>query len=298
MKESLKVSPKRDFMFRALFSKNDNVDLLEDLISSIIGRKVKIKNVLREARIGEVKEESKYGTLDIKAKLETGEDVDIEMQMKEQECLLNRAIFYASALTLDNFKKKQAYSEILPKIVIFILNYIEFEYDEVVNESFMCLKKHREEEISDLYKYYIVELPKVKNLNDVKYNNLKRWIAFFNQDKKEMEKLGRTKVMEKAQSAFEYLTGDEEIQRLEWLKLKGELEYNTMKLSATRKGMEEGLKQGIEKGIKKGIREGRKEGRKENNIMVAKNMLKNGIKIEIIMDCTKLSKKEIEELKS
>ena len=43
MKESLKVSPKRDFMFRALFSKNDNVDLLEDLTSSIIGRKVKIK---------------------------------------------------------------------------------------------------------------------------------------------------------------------------------------------------------------------------------------------------------------
>ena len=122
MKESLKVSPKRDFMFRALFSKEDNVDLLEDLTSSILGRKVKIKSVLREARIGEVREDSKYGTLDIKAKLETGEDVDIEMQMKEQESLLNRAIFYASALTLDNFKRKQAYSEITPKIVIFLLN--------------------------------------------------------------------------------------------------------------------------------------------------------------------------------
>ena len=152
MKNNLKVSPKRDFMFRALFSKKDNVDLLEDLTASIIGRKVKIKSVLREVRIGEVREDSKYGTLDIKAKLETGEDVDIEMQMKEQESLLNRAIFYASALTLDDFKKKQAYSEITPKIVIFILNYIEFEYDEVVNESFMCLKNHKEKEISDLYK--------------------------------------------------------------------------------------------------------------------------------------------------
>ena len=193
MKNNLNVSPKRDFMFRALFSKSDNVDLLEDLTSSIIGKKVKIKSVLREARIGEVKEDSKYGTLDIKAKLETGEAVDIEMQMKEQESLINRAIFYASALTLDDFKNKQAYSEITPKIVIFILNYIEFEYDDVVNESFLCLKNHREKEISDLYKYYIVELPKVKNLNDEKYNNLKRWIAFFNQDKKEMENLGRRK---------------------------------------------------------------------------------------------------------
>ena len=277
MKNNLKVSPKRDFMFRALFSKNDNVDLLEDLISSIIGRKVKIMSVLREARIGEVKEDSKYGTLDIKAKLETGEDIDIEMQMKEQESLLNRAIFYASALTLDNFKKKQAYSEITPKIVIFILNYIEFEYYEVINESCLCLKNHRDKEISGLYKFYIVELPKVKNLDDVKYVQLKRWIAFLNQDEKEMKKLGRSKVIEKAQSAFEYLTGDEEIQRLEWLKLKGELEYNTMKLSATRKGREEGLKEG--------------------NIIVAKKMLRNGIKMEIIMDCTNLSKKEIEELR-
>ena len=297
MKHKLEVSPKRDFMFKALFSKNDNVDLLENLLTSILGKKVNIKSVLREARIGELTKDAKYGTLDIHARLETGEDVDIEMQMGEQKSLLNRATFYASALTVNNFKKKQAYSEITPKIIIFILNYIEFEYDDVINESFMCLKNHKEKEISDLYKYYIVELPKVKNLDDTKSKELRRWIAFFNQDKKEMNKLGRSRIIEKAQEEYEYLTGDEEIQRLEWLKLKGEIEYNTMKLDAITKGREEGLQKGIKEGRKEGIKEGIEKGKKENNLIVAKNMLKNGIKLEIIMDCTKLSQKEIEELK-
>ena len=39
LKNNLTISPKRDFMFRALFSKEDNVDLLENLTSSIIGIK-------------------------------------------------------------------------------------------------------------------------------------------------------------------------------------------------------------------------------------------------------------------
>lgn len=72
-----------------------------------------------------------------------------------------------------------------------------------------------------------------------------------------------------------------------------------------KEGLERGIKQGLDKGIKQGIREGRKEGRKEGKeqgkkeekIKIIKNMLKNKIGDELIKKMTKITEKELEEIK-
>ena len=70
MQEEFNMSPKMDVVFKAFFSKKGNENLLEDFLSSILGEKVKCKEIIDEARIGAKRPGEKYGTLDIKAILE------------------------------------------------------------------------------------------------------------------------------------------------------------------------------------------------------------------------------------
>ena len=60
-----------------------------------------------------------------------------------------------------------------------------------------------------------------------------------------------------------------------------EMEYNTLIVEATEKGLKQGIKQGIE----------------QNNLEVAKKMLKENIKVETISKITGLTKEEIAKLK-
>lgn len=66
------------------------------------------------------------------------------------------------------------------------------------------------------------------------------------------------------------------------------------------KGLEDGRKKGLQEGKSEGRKEGRKEGIKEGIKegvrTTARNMKKEGIDIETIMNVTSLSKEEIEEL--
>ena len=48
--------------------------------------------------------------------------------------------------------------------------------------------------------------------------------------------------------------------------------------------------------VKQGRAEGEAKGRAEGKAEVAKAMLKNGLTVEMVMSCTGLSKKEVEEL--
>ena len=60
-----------------------------------------------------------------------------------------------------------------------------------------------------------------------------------------------------------------------------EMEYNTLIVEATEKGLKEGIEQGIE----------------QNNLEIAKKMLKENIKVETISKITGLTKEEIAKLK-
>ena len=66
-----------------------------------------------------------------------------------------------------------------------------------------------------------------------------------------------------------------------------------MMLSRERK---EGKLEGIKEGIEQGMQKGKLEGIKERNYIIAKNMKKENIDIEIIKRITGLSIEEIEKL--
>lgn len=83
--------------------------------------------------------------------------------------------------------------------------------------------------------------------------------------------------IKKAEEELEYLTGDEEIKRLAFLREKAIMDEKDAMSKAKREGIKEGIK--------------------ESRIDIAKKMLNKGIDIETISEITELEKEEVEKLK-
>lgn len=65
-----------------------------------------------------------------------------------------------------------------------------------------------------------------------------------------------------------------------------------MKEQALKEGLEEGIAKGIEQGIEIGVN----KGKKENSYDIARKMKQKGLSVDMIAECTGMSKSEIEKL--
>ena len=65
---------------------------------------------------------------------------------------------------------------------------------------------------------------------------------------------------------------------------------------AREEAKEEGRMEGRKEGKMEGRKEGKMEGAKETKIELAKNLLKNGIPVKVISDCTGLDEDFLEQL--
>lgn len=110
--------------------------------------------------------------------------------------------------------------------------------------------------------------------------------------------------LKQAMEELEYLSGDPEFQYIVELREKAILDDNSWhaqvekesRKKGMREGMREGMKKGMKKGVKKGVKEGMKEGEKRTKLSIAKEMLKQGIKIEDISKIVKLSLEELDKI--
>ena len=62
-------------------------------------------------------------------------------------------------------------------------------------------------------------------------------------------------------------------------------------------GIEKGMKKGMEKGMEKGLEKGMKKGMNQKALDIARNMLADGVDINLIMKYSGLTQEQIEKLK-
>ena len=156
-----------------------------------------------------------------------------------------------------------------------ILNFNIFKYKEYVSESMLVLKEHREHEISDLVKYYYIELPKYRKAKADMNNKLDQWLALIDDTdwgKIEMAE-EKNKTIKSALDDMEYLTGDAEIKRLAELRESSRIDkWFAMSY-------------------------GRKQGENKAKIETAKKLLEMNIAMDIIIKATGLTQEELEKIK-
>ena len=107
MKDLLSV--KTDFVFNRLFSKKGNESMLIDFLEAILEIPINKIEIIPEARLERVSKKNKYGILDIKATLNDGIIVNIEMQVIDNKDIEKRSLFYAGKLMSEQLVSGEKY---------------------------------------------------------------------------------------------------------------------------------------------------------------------------------------------
>lgn len=274
------LKPTNDFIFKEIFGKPENVDILKDLLQSILTdikiNKVEInKDVTLERELWT----DKYGILDILATVDDNIKVNIEMQVEDYHNTEDRSVFYSAAAYRNDIEKGTTYIDIPRSISIWITAYDVFK-DGPFHEIARLKRDYNNEVISDKLELHYIQLPKFRKSCKRISNKLEEWLTFIQNDDKEKVRMIDNKHVQKAEKEYEYLTGDEEKRRIAYLREK--------------KIRDEAS--GLQMATMLGKKEGKKEGRKEEQREIAKKMLAKKIDIELISEITSLTEEEIDKL--
>ena len=295
-KEQIKneLKPTNDIIFKRLFGKKGNERIVKDFLEGVLDTKIEKVELGKETQLLPDKIDEKIGILDVRVTLENSTSVDIEMQNINYGNITKRVTYYLNQLYTSELSRGKNYTQLNKAIVIAILNFDYFEDIEEYHTVWKITEQHNKDKTLEEQEIHFVEIPKfLKSKIDVE-RKLDQWMLFIDYSRRELLKMAEEKnnMIREASAEYEYLTGDEEVQRLAFLRRKFELDYNSGMQCAEDRGIEKGRKEGIEKGRK----EGKEEGKKANQLEVAKKLKEKGAEVDFIVEITGLSKEEIERL--
>ena len=270
------LSMKSDYVFKGVFTKSGNEDILINFLESILNIEIKNIDILRDVTLAKEAKENKYGVIDLRATLNDDTYVIIEMQVREDKNMPKRMSFYSGKTFSYQAKEGETYDSLKRVFGICICDYEFTPYEEYKTEFASIDKKHREYILSNGIESIYIELPKFRKFKNINYNDpLTQWLFFIDgEDKKGVEiAMKKNEKIRKAYITKEYLTKDDKFRRIADLRQKSEMDYNS------------NMKRAIE------------EGTLQKQIEIAREMIKEGFELEKISKITKLSIQEIEKLK-
>ena len=275
------LSPKVDFVFKKIFGNEQHPEILISFLNAVIQSDDPIKSV--EIKNTDIEKEylnAKFSRLDIRALTNRDEQINIEIQVRDEYNMIKRSLYYWSKMYDSQLEKRGKYESLKRTICINVLDF-SFLSDDKFHSGYRLKDIKTNEELTDVMEIHFIELPKAKN-TDTDNNILQAWVNFINNP-------GQTEIknqeMQDAMNELVRLSSNKDERFLYEKRLESIIELNS--------SMDSGFKRGIEQGIEQGI----KRGKIETSLQIAKNLLKAGTDIETICSATKLTREEIEQLK-
>ena len=289
-KSSKKLSLKNDIIFKAFFSKKGNEKYLIDFLESILKKEITSVKVKEEVNLEQLSKREKGGRLDLQAFLDDGMIVNIEMQMKDLKNIEQRNDIYEAKTISRYFQRGKDYKDATEVVSIYILDYNLFGFDEYILDTVKVLNNHRDYQVNSITKEYYIQLPRFRKTNPDMNNKLNQWLVVIDGEDRGKIEMAKEKneIINDAVDEIGYFTESEEAQYLEDMRVLWECDR------ISEMNYEKGIAR--EEGLKEGLKEGRKEAEKRRNIEIIKEMRKKDFSTELIIEITKLTKEEIEEL--
>ena len=293
------LKPNNDVVFKRLFGKTGNEKLVKDFLEAVLNTTIRSVELGKETQLLPEKIDDKLGILDVKVSLNDGTLVDVEMQNLNHGFIEKRMTYYLSQLYTSELTKGKKYSELNKAIVIAILNFDYFEELKEYHTIWKMTETSNKNKFLEEQEIHFIELPKFLRSNVNTDRKLDQWLLFIDYSRRELIKMAEDKnnMIKEAQEQYNYLTGDEDMQRIAFLRRKYELDYNSGLDYAKQQGMKDGYVEGKKKGMERGRKEGMEEGSKKEKIEIAKKMLDKKMDIAIISEITGLTIEEINNIK-
>ena len=306
---------RQDYIFKLVFADERNKDILIAFLNAILKGEPHIYDLtIQNPEMPKISKNNRWMYLDIKAKIDDNQYVNIEMQARNTVDLIDRGIQYlgrmlvahSNRLQPDEQPEQSKWDYAYPKVIgIWVLGErLSKDYGTPVNEALMTFKPNELRSfqiISDKVRLFTIELPKFNPKKPRHKDMLANWMAFFNNPMDE-EALKNYEI-HKALEALQYLSADKKIRAAYEARNDAILNEvspaNSSWRAGEKVGIEKGEKIGIEKGEKIGIEKGKAEEREkahQEKIERAKKMLADSLPIDLVAKYSGLSLEELQNL--
>lgn len=271
------LDPKVDFVFKNIFGSQNHPEILISFLNATLKPIKKIIRVeINKTDIEKQFIEDKYSRLDVKATTSNDEIINIEIQLKNENNMIKRSLYYLSKMYEEQLNEKEDYSKLVRTVCINILNFKYLKTDKF-HTGYRFKEIETNEELTDVMEVHFIEIPKLENSSDEK-DMLVAWTEFLKDPESEI-------VRDLELSIDEIRQAKDELIRMSNDKKQREL-YD-MRANSLRDKISE---------LNAAEKKGREEGIKEGKIEIVRNMKKSGLDIESIAKLTGLSIDEIESI--
>ena len=284
-----------DWAMKRLLRQKANFGILEGLLTTLLGMKIKIRQML-ESEGNQDDENDKYNRVDMLAENDKGELFLIEVQNNTEYAYFQRMLFGTSKLVTEYIKKGQGYENVRKvysvNIVYFslgkgtdIVYHGKTEFRGIHNGDLLELspfqrQKFNVDEVSDLYpEYYIL---KVNDFNRVAKSSIEEWAYYLNTG--DVPKGAKAPGMEEVKEQLK-------VDRMS--KAERSAYYKHLDNIVI---LRDNIYTEREEGRLEGRAEGRAEGREEERRQNARRMKDLGLPAETISTVTELTLEEVAEL--
>ena len=195
MENNLELLPLTDdYIFKRVFAYKGNESVLKDFLEALL--KIEIKGIkITNPEIIPYEKGEKRGLLDIKAEINDGTMLDVEMQMKNERNTEERATEYMGKMISEQLQVGEDYQNLKKSIVIFITNYNflkrnsyhsvgRMKFDKTIEDEYVNMGYDKEDEVASKYiEVHYIELPKFKKKELSKFTKLDQWMCIFTQNR-------------------------------------------------------------------------------------------------------------------
>ena len=195
MENNLELLPLTDdYIFKRVFAYKGNESVLKDFLEALL--KIEIKGIkITNPEIIPYEKGEKRGLLDIKAEINDGTMLDVEMQMKNERNTDERATEYMGKMISEQLQVGEDYQNLKKSIVIFITNYNflkrnsyhsvgRMKFDKTIKDEYVNMGYEKEDEVASKYiEVHYIELPKFKKKELSKFTKLDQWMCIFTQNR-------------------------------------------------------------------------------------------------------------------
>ena len=308
-----------DWAVKRMLRDKANFDVLEGLITVLLGEKITIEEILESESNSETVDD-KFNRVDIKAKDSEGSIIIVEVQLTTQLYYLERILYGVAKAITEHISLGQHYNEVKKVYSINILYFdlgkgSDYLYhgrntfvgvhtgDQLminVKENNVIKMKAPEEVFPE---YYLI---RVNEFNDVATTPIEEWLDYLKngriKDNTTTPGLAeaREKLLYMQMNRSEQLAYERHLLAM----VDQECAFGAARLEGLAAGRAEGLAagrvEGLAEGRAEGLAEGRSEGRAEGKAEAAREnarrMKADGLALDLISKYTNLTIEEIEEL--
>ena len=171
------LDPKVDFVFKNIFGSPKHPKILISFLNAILKPVNKIVSVeIQATDIQKQFIEDKYSRLDVKATTSNKEIINIEIQLKNENNMIKRSLYYLSKMYEEQLGEGENYSKLCRTVCINILNF-KYLNTNKFHTGYRFKEIENNEELTDVMEIHFIEIPKLDEDSNEK-DMLVAWTEF------------------------------------------------------------------------------------------------------------------------